>query len=169
MKLKKIICWPPLLGGIGAGVTIGILAYITFVSFLAGTTYGFWLTASFASSAVVVFGYPDNKFAQPKNVLLGHLLCAFIGIIFVTFFKISQDRTIFFLAIGLAVGIAVMLMMAFEITHPPAGANTIVVIIAQESFQFLIFPILVGSITIIIGGVVYNHLILKKKYPLKWF
>ena len=59
MKLKKIICWPPLLGGIGAGVTIGILAYITFVSFLAGTTYGFWLTASFASSAVVVFGYPD--------------------------------------------------------------------------------------------------------------
>ena len=168
MKLKKIICWPPLLGGIGAGVTIGILAYITFQSVLAGTNYGLWLAASFASSVVVVFGYPDNEFAQPKNVLLGHLLCAFIGILFVTLFKISQDRTIFFLVVGLAVGLAVMLMMAFKITHPPAGGNTIVVMLTQDSFQFLIFPIMVGAVTIIIGGVIYNRFILKKNYPLKW-
>ena len=167
MKLKKIICWPPLLGGIGAGVTIGILSYITFQSVLAGTTYGLWLTASFASSVVVVFGYPDNEFAQPKNVLLGHLLCAFVGILFVTLFKISQDRTIFFLAIGLAVRLSVMLMMALKITHPPAGGNTIVVMLVQDSFQFLIFPIMVGAITIIIGGVIYNRFILKKKYPKK--
>ena len=168
MKLKKIICWPPLLGGIGAGVTIGILAYITFQSILAGTNYGLWLAASFGSSVVVVFGYPENEFAQPKNVLFGHLLCALIGIIFVIFFKISQDRTIFFLAIGLAVGISVMLMMAFKVTHPPAGGNTIVVMLTQDSFQFLIFPIMVGAITIIIGGVIYNRFILKKNYPLKW-
>ena len=169
MNFKKIICWPPLLSGIGAGITIGILTYITFESFLAGTTYGLWLAASFGSSVVVVFGYPDNEFAQPKNVLLGHLLCAFVGIIFVTLFKISQDRTIFFLAVGLAVGIAVMLMMAFKITHPPAGGNTIVVMLAQDSFHFLIFPVMVGAVTIIIGGIIYNRFILKKNYPLKWF
>ena len=169
MNFKKIICWPPLLGGIGAGVTIGILAYITFQSVLAGTIYGLWLAASFGSSVVVVFGYPDNEFAQPKNVLLSHLLCALVGIIFVTLFKISQDRTIFFLAVGLAVGIAVMLMMAFKITHPPAGGNTIVVMLTQDSFHFLIFPIMVGAITIIIGGIIYNRLILRKNYPLKWF
>ena len=169
MKLKKIICWPPLLGGIGAGITIGILAYITFQSTLAGSVYGLWLAASFGSSVVVVFGYPENEFAQPKNVLLGHLLCAFIGILFVILFKISQDRTIFFLAIGLAVGIAVMLMMALKITHPPAGGNTIVVILAQDSFQFLLFPITVGAVTIIIGGVIYNRFILKKNYPTNWF
>ena len=168
MKLKKIICWPPLLGGIGAGVTIAILAYITFQSILSGTNYGLWLAASFGSSVVVVFGYPDNEFAQPKNVLFGHLLCALIGIVFVTLFEISQDRTIFFLAIGLAVGIAVMLMMALKVTHPPAGGNTIVVMLAQDSFQYIIFPILVGAVTIIIGGIIYNRYILKKKYPLKW-
>ena len=168
MKFKKIICWPPLLGGIGAGVTITILAYITYQSILAGTNYGLWLAASFASSVVVVFGYPHNEFAQPKNVVLGHLLCALIGIIFVTLFKISQDRSIFFLAVGLAVGIAVMLMMAFKITHPPAGGNTIVVMLTQDSFQFLIFPIMVGAITIVIGGIIYNRFILKKNYPLKW-
>ena len=159
MKLKKIICWPPLLGGIGAAVTISILTYITFQSVLSDTNYGLWLTASFGSSVVVVFGYPNNEFAQPKNVILGHLLCTLVGIIFVTMFKITQDRSIFFLALGLAIGISVMLMMAFKITHPPAGGNTIVVMIAQDSFQFLIFPILVGAVTIIIGGVIYNRFI----------
>jgi len=168
MKFKKIICWPPLLGGIGAGVTISILAYITFQSIIAGNNYGLWLTASFGSTVVLVFGYPEHEFAQPKNVLLGHLLCALVGIIFVTSIKITQDRSIFFLSIGIAVGVAVMLMMAFKITHPPAGGNTIIVMIAQNSFQFLIFPILVGAITIIIGGVVYNRFILRRKYPLKW-
>ena len=169
MNFKKIICWPPLLGGIGAGVTIGILAYITYQSILSGTNYGLWLAASFGSSVVVVFGYPENEFSQPKNVLFGHLLCAFVGIVFVIIFKITQDRTVFFLALGLAVGIAVMLMMALKITHPPAGGNTIVVMIAQDSFQFLIFPIMVGAVTIILGGIIYNRLILKKKYPLRWF
>ena len=168
MKLKKIICWPPLLGGVGAGVPITILAYITFQSIFAGSVYGLWLVASFGSSVVVVFGYPDNEFAQPKNVIFGHLLCAFVGIIFVTLFKISQDRTIFFVALGLAVGLSVMFMMALKITHPPAGGNTIVVMLAQDSFQFLIFPVMVGAITIIVGAVIYNRLILKKNYPLKW-
>jgi len=164
MKFKKIICWPPLLGGVGAGVTIAILTYITFQSILSGTNYGLWLAASFGSSVVVVFGYPDYEFSQPKNVLFGHLLCALVGIVFVILFKISQDRSIFFLAIGIAVCISVMLMMAFKITHPPAGGNTIVVMLTQDSFQFLIFPIMVGAVTIIIGGVIYNRFILKKKY-----
>jgi len=168
MKIKKIICWPPLLGGIGAAVTISILAFITFQSILSGSNYGLWLAASFGSSVVVVFGYPENEFSQPRNVFFGHLLCALVGILFVNFFEITQDRTIFFLFIGLAVGISVMLMMAFKITHPPAGGNTIIVILAQNSYQFLIFPIMVGAITIIIGGVIYNRFILKKKYPLKW-
>ena len=168
MNFKKIICWPPLLAGIGAAITIAILAYITFESILSGTNYGLWLAASFGPSVVVVFGYPGNEFSQPKNVLFGHLLCTLVGIVFVTLFKISQDRSVFFLVIGLATGISVMLMMAFKITHPPAGANTIVVIMAQDSFQYLIFPIMVGAITIIIGGIIYNRFILKKNYPLKW-
>ena len=78
-----------------------------------------------------------------------------------------RDR--FFLAIGLAVGFSVMLMMAFKVTHPPAGANTILVIFTQDSFQFLIFPILVGAVTIVVGGIIYNRYILKKNYPIKWF
>ena len=157
INLKKIICWPPLLAGIGAAVTIGILAYMTYQ-----TELGFWLLASFGATTVIVLGYHDSPFAQPKNVFFGHSLTTLVGILFITFFGIS------FITLGLAVGIGVILMMAFKITHPPAGGNTIVVMLTQDSFQFLIFPIMVGAVTIIIGGVIYNRFILKKKYPLKW-
>ena len=64
MNLKKIVCWPPLLGGVGAGVTIAILAYITFQSVLSGSYYGLWLITTFGSTVVLVFGYPDNDFAH---------------------------------------------------------------------------------------------------------
>ena len=162
MSFKKIICWPPLLAGIGAGVTILILSYITYESFLSDTNFGLWLFASFGSTVVLVFGYPSNEFAQPKNVFFGHLLTTFVGIVFITFFEIS------FVTIGLAVGISVMLMIALKITHPPAGGNPIAAMIGGVSFPFLIFPIMAGAITIIIGGVIYNSLILKRKYPITW-
>jgi CBS-domain-containing membrane protein len=162
MKLKKILCWPPLLAGVGAGVTILILGYITYESIISDTNYGLWLFASFGSSVVLVFGYPNNDFAQPKNIFFGHLLTSFVGIFFLTFFEVN------FITIGLAVGIATMLMIFLKITHPPAGGNPIAVMIGGVSFQFLVFPVMVGTITIIIGGIIYNSLILKRKYPVSW-
>ena len=162
MNLKKIFCWPPLLAGVGASVTIIILGYITYESILSGTNYGLWLFASFGSTVVIVFGYPNNDFAQPKNVFFGHLLTSFVGICFVAFFEVN------FITLGIAVGIGVMLMIALKITHPPAGGNPIVVMLGGVSFQFLIFPVIVGAITIIIGGIIYNSLILKRKYPTSW-
>ena len=157
INLKKIICWTPLLSGIGAAVTIGILAFMTYQ-----TELGLWLLASFGATTVIVFGYHDNPFAQPKNVFFGHSLTTLVGILFITFFGVS------FITIGLAVGIGVMLMMAFKITHPPAGGNSIIVMIGGVSFQFLIFPVMAGAIAIIIGGIIYNRLILKRKYPQTW-
>ena len=162
MNLIKMFCWPPLLAGIGAATTITILGYITYESILSDTNYGLWLFASFGSSAVLVFGYPKNDFAQPKNIFFGHLITSFVGICFVIFFEVN------FLTIGLAVGIAIMLMIAFKITHPPAGGNPIAVMLGGVSFQFLIFPVMVGAIAIIIGGIIYNSLILKRKYPVSW-
>ena len=162
MNAKKIIFWPPLLVGIGTGLTIGILAYITYESILSGTTYGLWFMASFGSTVINVFGFPKNRNSQPKNVLFGHLLSALVGIIFITFFEAS------FITLGLAVGVATMLMLALKITHPPAGGTVIMVMIGDVSFRFLIFPVMVGAITIIIGGIIYNRLLLKRKYPLTW-
>ena len=162
MNIKKIICWPPLLAGLGVAATIGILGYITYESVLSGTNYGLWLVASFGSTVINVFGFPENRNSQPKNVLFGHLLAALIGITFITFFEVS------FITLGLAVGISTMLMLALKIAHPPAGGTVIMVMIGDVSFRFLIFPVMVGAITIIIGGIIYNRLLLKRKYPLSW-
>ena len=157
IKITKPILQKALIAGFFSAFTIGVLTVLTYKS-----TLGYFLAGSFGSSMVLLFGFPESPFAQPKNVFFGHLLTTFVGIIFVTFFEVS------FISIGLAVGIAIMLMIALKVTHPPAGGNPIAVMIGSVSFPFLIFPIMVGAITIIIGGIIYNSLILKRKYPITW-
>jgi CBS-domain-containing membrane protein len=38
------------------------------------------LLGSFGASCVLVFGYPDAPFAQPMNVVGGHIICTVIGL-----------------------------------------------------------------------------------------
>ena len=72
---------------------------------------------------------------------------------------------VFFITIPIAVGLGVGLMILFNVTHPPAGGNPIIVIIGSVSFDYLINPIITGSIIVLAFGVVINRFILKKKYP----
>ena len=65
----------------------------------------------------------------------------------------------------MAVGFGVGLMILFNVPHPPAGGNPIIVILGSVSFDYLLNPIMVGSIIIIVFGIILNKFILKKKYP----
>ena len=56
-------------------------------------------------------------------------------------------------------------MILFNVTHPPAGGNPIIVVMGSVSLDYIINPIIIGSFIILIFGVVLNRLILKKKYP----
>ena len=156
--MKKEILIKSIIAALFSTITIAALTYLTYK-----TPYGVFLIASFGSSMVLLFGYPESPFAQPKNIFFGHLLTSIVGVLFVMLIPLP-----IYITIPFAVGIGVGLMILLNVTHPPAGGNTIVVILAQDSFQFLLFPILVGAVTIILGGIIYNRLILKKKYPLKW-
>ena len=71
-----------------------------------------------------------------------------------------------YIVIPLAVGLGVSLMIALNVTHTPAGGNPIIVIIGSVSLDYLINPIIIGSLIMLVFGVVLNRLILKKKYPL---
>jgi CBS-domain-containing membrane protein len=71
-----------------------------------------------------------------------------------------------YVLIPLAVGFGVCLMIMFNLTHPPAGGNPIIVIMGSVSLDYIISPVIIGSIILIIFGIVLNRLILKKKYPL---
>ena len=137
-------------------LTIGVLTFLTYK-----TDYGIFLIASFGSSMVLLYGYPESPFAQPKNIFFGHLLTSVVGIVFVYFVHLP-----IFVTIPLAVGFGVGLMILLNVTHPPAGGNPIIVIIGSVSIDYLINPIIIGSLIILFFGVVLNRLILKKKYPL---
>ena len=58
-------------------------------------------------------------------------------------------------------------MILLNVTHPPAGGNPIIVIIGSVSFDYLLSPVISGSVIIIIFAIIINKFILKKKYPLK--
>ena len=144
-----------LLAGLFSAITIGALTFLTYK-----TTYGLFLIASFGSSMVLLYGYPESPFAQPKNIFFGHLLTAAVGILVLNFIPLPL-----YIVIPLAVGLGVGLMILLNVTHPPAGGNPIIVIIGSVSLDYLINPIITGSLIILIFGVVINRFILKKKYP----
>ena len=141
--------------GIFSIFTIGVLTALTYK-----TELGVFIIASFGSSMVLLFGYPESPFAQPKNVFFGHLLTALVGMFFLYFIPLPL-----FIIIPLAVGFGVGLMILLNVTHPPAGGNPIIVIIGSVSIDYLLSPVISGSIIIIIFAIVLNRLILKKKYP----
>ncbi len=151
---KKIIIQSTL-AGIFSIITIGVLTVLTYK-----TSYGIFLIASFGSTMVLLYGYPESPFAQPKNIILGHFLTALIGIIFLNFVPLP-----IFLNIPVAVGFGVMFMILLKVTHPPAGGNPIIVIIGSVSFDYLFTPVLVGSIIVVMFGVIINKFLFKKEYP----
>mgnify|MGYP001392754741 FL=1 len=143
------------LAGIFSIITISVLTVLTYK-----TEYGIFLLASFGSSMVLLYGYPESPFAQPKNVFFGHLITSLVGLFFLNFVPLP-----IYITIPLAVGFGVGLMIFLNVTHPPAGGNPIIVIIGSVSFDYLLSPVITGSIIIIVFAIIINRFILKKSYP----
>jgi CBS-domain-containing membrane protein len=156
MKISKKL--KPIVAGLSASIIIGVLAYLSFE-----TSTGFWLMFSFGSTTLIVLIFYESEFAQPGNILFGHLLGIIIGILFNEFFGMS------FITLGLAVGTTVSLMMYLKVIHPPAAANPLIALFADVSLEYIIFPVLAGSIVIILTSVIINKFIFKRNYPKRWF
>ena len=154
METKKII--DNSIAGLFSAITIGVLTLLTYK-----TDYGLFLVASFGSTMVLLYGYPESPFAHPKNIFFGHLITATVGVIALTFIPLPE-----YILIPIAVGLGVFFMIMFNVTHPPAGGNPIIVLIGGVSIEYLLSPVISGSIIIIIFAIILNRLILKKKYPI---
>ena len=156
MKIPKNI--EPIISGLSAALVIGVLAFITL-----RTSAGIWLMFSFGASVFLVFVLHDLETAQPKNIFFGHLITVIVGIIF------NETIGFSFYSLGLSVGLAVTLMVYLKVMHPPAASNPLVVLFTDVSFDFILFPVITGTIVIILMSIFINKIILKRNYPKKWF
>ena len=154
MKITKN--FEPIISGISAAFVIGVLAFLT-----EKTSTGIWIMFSFGATVLIVFAAYKAETAQPKNVFFGHLISIVVGVVFNEFLGFS------FYSLGFAVGTAVCLMMYFKVIHPPAASNPLVAIFADVSYDYILFPVIVGSISIIVMAIFINKIILKRQYPIK--
>lgn len=133
--------------GLGAAIAIGILTFseteITNIALV---------MAPFGATTVLVFGLPESPLAQPKNVILGHFITAFIGVFFVEYIGVTP------LSLALATGLAVSAMLATKTTHPPAGANPLLIMLTGQSWAFLFTPVLFGAVVIVLLGKMMQQL-----------
>ena len=157
IKITKSVLQKALIAGFFSALTIGVLTVLTYKS-----TLGYFIAASFGSSMVLLFGFPESPFAQPKNVFFGHFITALTGVIFVNYIPLP-----IYINIAFAVGAGVFLMILLDVVHPPAGGNPIIVIIWSASYDYLINPIMFGCIIILLLAIIINKFILQKNYPLK--
>ena len=59
-------------------------------------------------------------------------------------------------------------MMLTRTVHPPAGSNPVIVYLMQPSWNFLMFPTLVGTLVVIAVALVYNNATREARYPKYW-
>ena len=138
---------------------LGALIFISFLAFLDSSFEGMiWLIPPFGASMVLVMAVHESPLAKPKNILLGHILSALSGVIIL--YLIGDN----FLALGIAVALAVFVMMVTDTIHPPAGANPIIVILTGQGISFVLFPVAVGAFMLVVFAYLYNKL-LKRNYP----
>ena len=133
------------IAGLGAAIAILVL------SVLSNLQHSIVLImAPFGATAVLVFGLPNSPLAQPKNVIFGHMITALIGLIFLHTLGVTP------VTLALATGVAVACMMLTDTTHPPAGANPLLIMLTHQDWPFLITPVLLGAVLIVIIGKLYS-------------
>ena len=147
----------PFLAGVGA------TACITALSLLGSLNTAIWLMAPFGATMVILFGLPSSPLAQPRNIVVGQGLTTAVGLLVATLMGVHAW------SLGIAVGLAVTLMLVTDTTHPPAGANPLLIMVAGEDWHFLITPVAIGALAIVAFGVVYHRGISGQRYPMRWF
>ena len=136
----------------GAFLCISALAYLNSLD-----ESNLWLIPPFGASMVLVMAVHESPLAHPKNILFGHIISAFSGVFVFSVLGSS------FISLGLAVGLAIFLMMATKTVHPPAGANPIIAILGAKGMGFILMPVAVGASFIVLFAIIYNKS-LKRNY-----
>ncbi len=141
-------------------ITIALLALLGEVT---GSPFVF---PSLGPTAYLLFFTPLQKSASPRHAVLGHaigLVCGF-GAFWVTgMHPFGQPPAPGFywpqlLAAALALAATGMLMVAFSVSHPPAGATTLIVALGILYRPWYLVVIEAAVVLLVLQGWVFNHL-----------
>jgi CBS-domain-containing membrane protein len=141
---------------LGSFIGIAVLAYLSVYS-----SYPL-IAAPFGATAVLVFGIPDSPLAQPRNVIGGNVIGAFICVILVHLFGTAPW------VMALAVATTIKLTQLTRTLHPPAGAVALVGVLSNASWDFILTPALAGSIIIVLVTLIFSNLVPGRPYPKHW-
>jgi len=88
--------------------------------------------SAMGATSFIVFAMPKAVSARTRNVIGGHLVGLASGAIF--YFAALP----YFVGYPLAVGIAVFLMVALDLEHPPAAGTALAVVVNEVSFDVFV-------------------------------
>jgi len=148
---------------LGSFVGIGILAYLESIHFSGNDMV--YLIGSFGASSVLIYGIIQSPFSQPRNLIGGHLISAFIG---VSVNKLVPD--IVWIAAPLAVSLSIIFMQITKTLHPPGGATALIAVTASSQikdlgYMYVISPVLVGVLILFVTALIFNNMTSSRSYP----
>lgn len=149
----------------GSFIGIGIIGYIQSLQF--SSLDNTFLIGSFGASAVLVYGASNSPLAQPRNLVGGHVLSAFIGICCAFFISSPQFQ---WLGGALAVSLSIVVMQMTKTMHPPGGATALIAVIGSEKIKnlgmfYILNPVLSGVVILLVTGLLFNNLSKNRNYP----
>ena len=90
------------------------------------------VVSTMGATAFIVFAMPTAVSAQTRNVIGGHLVGLAVGSIF------YYTSIPYYIEYPLVVGIAVFLMVALDVEHPPAAGTALAVVINEVSMNVFV-------------------------------
>jgi CBS-domain-containing membrane protein len=151
---------------LGAFTGIGICGYLSALYFEPRDLT--LIIGSFGASAVLIYGAVRSPFAQPRNLIGGHVISALIG---VACFKLFGETP--WIASAFAVSFAIAAMLVTKTVHPPGGATALIAVVGGRKIQDLGFlyafiPAGAGAIILLITALLVNNLSKNRRYPDYW-
>ncbi|WP_140938623.1 HPP family protein [Sphingobacterium lumbrici] len=150
---------------VGAFIGISIIAFIQSLSL--PDLENIFLIGSFGASSVLIYGAIQSPLAQPRNLIGGHVVSAFIG---VTVAKVMPD--IIWLTAPMAVALSIVLMQVTRTLHPPGGATALIAVtggtkIASMGYWYVLSPVLSGAMILFLVALIFNNITKNRHYPVK--
>lgn len=154
---------------IGAFLGIGIIGFIHEMFTPFSVNEKVFLIGSFGASAVLVYGATNSPLAQPRNLLGGHLISAFVG---VSIYKLLSGFDMLWLNAALAVSISIVAMQCTKTMHPPGGATALIANMGTPKiiglgYWYVVYPVFSGIAILLAVALITNNIPQGRSYPTK--